>query len=418
VRRLTFLSVLVLAASSAVAADWPQWRGPKLDGSSPAKNVPTNWSVADAVWKTPLPGRSGATPAKIGDKLFVSTPDGADLYLVCHTAKTGEQNWKQKLGTGNRNLGFNSKNNFATPSPMADAEHVWILVGSGDMACFTHDGKEVWRRNITETHGPFGQDFGVGSSPVLWKDQIIFGCFQRKGEPYLLAINKKSGADEWKVMRPTDAIGESKDAYSTPTVFVHPDGKEELIVTAGDIATAHSLKDGAELWRHADLNLQKRRDYRFIVTPVCSPELVFLTACKGGPIYAVKPGGKGDVTKSDRRVWTRTKQTPDVPTPAYADGFLYILQNGVLACVDAMTGEEKWSEKVGSGSYFASPVVADGKVICVSERGKATVVKAGPTFQKLGESDLEDDVLATPIADDGRIYFRTTKSLICFGAKE
>jgi len=412
-------ALLFLVTTPVLAADWPQWRGLWLNGSSSAKNVPTKIAIAATAWQTPLPGRSGATPAKIGDKLFVSTPDGADLYLYCLSTKSGEVLWKKKIGTGNKNMGFNSKNNFATPSPMADEKHVWILVGSGDMACFTHDGEEVWKRNIPESHGPFTQDFGIGSSALLWKDTIILGVFHRKAESYLLALDKKTGADKWKVMRPTDAVGESRDGYTTPTVFVDKDGHEELIVTAGDLATAHRLSDGAELWRHGDLNLQGRRDYRFIVSPVCSPELVLLCACKGGPMYAVRPGGKGDATKSDRRVWTRNKATPDVPSPAYADGYFYILSSqGVLSCVDAPSGDEKWSQRLGSGTFFASPVVVDGKVYVVSERGKAAIVKAGPKFEKLADGDLEDDVLSTPIPDDGRIYFRTSKKLVCIEGKE
>jgi outer membrane protein assembly factor BamB len=415
VSSVSFLAVTL----SLFAADWPQWRGPALNGSSPAKNTPAKWDDSSVLWKVDLPGRSGATPAKVGDKLFVSTPDGADLYLHCYSTAKGELLWKDKIGTGNKNMGFNSKNNFATPSPMADADHVWILIGTGDMACFTHDGKEVWRRNVTKEHGPFTQDFGIGSSAVLWKDQIILGCFHRGAESWILALNKKTGEDNWKVMRPTDAVGESRDAYTTPTVFVHPDGKEELIATAGDIATAHRLTDGGEIWRHADLNLQNRRDYRFVVSPVCSPEFVFLCSCKGGPFYAVKPGGMGDITKSDRRVWTRTKQTPDVPTPAYHDGFLYMLhQNGALACIDAKTGDEKYFERIGSGAtFFSSPVVADGKVYCVSERGKAFVAKAGPTFEKLFEVELGSDMLSTIVPDDGRLYLRTAKQLFCVGAK-
>jgi outer membrane protein assembly factor BamB len=419
VKPLSSLASLIVLAGPSFAADWPQWRGPKLDGASPAKDLPVKWSTSEAVWQTPLPGRSGATPAKVGDRLFVSTPDGGDLYLYCLSSTTGEVQWKRKIGAGNRNLGFNSKNNFATPSPMADGEHVWILVGSGDIACFTHDGKEVWRRNLAEAHGPFTQDFGIGSSPLLWKDQIIFGCFHRKAESWILALDKKSGEDNWKVMRPTDAEGESRDAYTTPTVFVHPDGREELVVTAGDLATAHNLKDGAELWRHADLNLQGRRDYRFVFSPVCTPEFVVIGSCKGGPMYAVRPGGKGDVTNSDRRVWTRTRQTPDVPTPAHADGYLYVpnMQGG-LACIDAKTGEEQWLERLVAGAIFASPVVADGKIYVVSERGKVVVLKAGPMFEKLAENDMEDDVLSTPVADDGRLYFRTSKRLVCIGAKK
>src|SRR5215207_6787630 len=132
-------AALFLAAVPA-SAHWPQWRGPRGDGSSDAKDVPVRWSATEnVVWRTPLPGRSGATPALWGDKLFVSTPDGPDLFLYC-VGTGGKVEWKRKVGTGNKNRGFNSKNNYATPSPMTDGKHVWILVGSGDLACFDFAG--------------------------------------------------------------------------------------------------------------------------------------------------------------------------------------------------------------------------------------------------------------------------------------
>jgi outer membrane protein assembly factor BamB len=408
-------ALLGFFVAGVATAEWPQWRGPTFNGASPAVNLPVKWSDADIVWKVPLPGRSGATPAVWGDKIFVSAPDGKDLYLFCIDSK-GTTIWKEKIGTGNKDGGFNGKNNFATPSPITDGQHVWILVGSGDLACFTMDGTSVWKRNLIKDHGKFTQDFGIGCTPLLWKDRLIFPCIHRRAESYLLAIDKNTGADLWKVYRPTTAKAESRDAYSSPAIHEYPDGRAEIIISAADFVSAHDPKDGKETWRHGDLNLSNNHTYRIIVSPVSTPNLIYACACKGGPFYAITPGGSGDVTKTHRK-WTFTKSTPDVATPAVADGLLYLVHaQGRITCLDAETGHEYWHQRIADREYFgASPVVADGKVYLASEAGKVHVLKAGKTFEELAVNDVVDPILATPAPADGRLYLRTSKALICVG---
>jgi outer membrane protein assembly factor BamB len=401
-----------LFVAGPLAADWPNWRGPFGNGSSDAKNLPSKFAADKVKWKAPLPGRSGATPAVVGDKIFLSAPQGADLLLMCLSATDGSVRWKIKVGSGNKQVGFNSKGNWASPSPFADSEHVWLLVGSGDFVCCKHDGSEVWRTNLVERYGKFTQDFAMGATPILWKDRIFVFCCHRRAESWLAALDKKSGAEIWKRDRPTSAQEESRDGYGSPIVFSHPDGKAELVVCGGDLASGHDPQTGAELWRHADLNLQRRREYRFVTTPVQADDLLILGACKGGPFYGVRPG-MGDLTKTDRRIWTRTKMTPDVASVAVADGRAYLVHiQGTASCVDAKTGAELWSERIGSGSFFSSPIVADGKVFIANERGKLFVLKAGPTFEKISESDLGDDIFASPVPESGRLYLRTMKHLI------
>ncbi len=415
-RRLALFGLIVLLPCTLFAADeWPQWRGPTGRGASEAKDLPVQWSEDQGVvWKVPLPGRSSATPALWRDRLFVSTPDGEDLFLFS-ISTAGDVLWKRRVGTGNRVMGWNSKNNFATPSPVTDGAHVWVLIGSGDMACFDFDGTEVWHRELTKEHGPVTSDFGLGCSPLLAHDRLIFPCIQRGAESYVLAIDAKTGKDIWKIFRPTSAVGESRDAYSSPALYEYPDGRAEVILCAADVVTAYDLATGKETWRHGEINLNGNTTLRIIVTPVTTDDLIYVTSAKRGPVYAIRPGGSGDVTQS-HRVWTRLRHTPDIASPAVNDGLFFMVQEvGVATCLDAQSGDEYWSERLGTGLFGSSPLIGDGKVYVVNEQGKVYVLAADKAFKLLATNDLGDFTLASPVPADGRLYFRTEKYLMCIG---
>lgn len=406
---------LVLAAPEA--GHWPQWRGPTGQGISLARDLPIEFGPSqNLLWKVELPGKSAATPALWGDRLFVSSPDGEDLYLYC-ISTGGKILWRQQVGTGDRRMGFNRKNNFATPSPMTDGEHVWILVGSGDLACFDFSGKKIWHKSIIQEHGPITNDFGQGGTPLLWRDRIFFSCIHRGADSYLLAIDKKTGKDLWKVFRPTSAEEESKDAYSSPAIYDPPDGRPELVLCAADLVTAYDPLSGKELWRHGDINPRNNKTLRIIVTPVAGDEVIYATSAKRGPLHAIRPGGAGDVTQS-RRLWTATQHTPDVATPAVAGELLFMVQEvGVVSCLEAKTGKTLWTQRVAAGYFPCSPLIAAGHLYVTSEGGKVYVLDAGREYKLLATNDLGESILASPVPGPGRLYFRTEGHLLCFGRK-
>lgn len=394
---------------------WPQWRGAKGRGVSEARGLPVTWTAESGIaWRLPLPDRSAATPARWGQQLFLSTPNGEDVELWCVTAD-GKPAWKRKVGTGNRALGWNSKNNFATPSPVTDGKSVWVLAGSGDVACFDFEGNERWHRSLTADHGPITCDFGLGTSPLLFRDRLFVACIHRRAESYLLAIDSATGRDVWKTARPTSAIEESRDAYSTPAVYEHPDGRAEIVLCAADMATGYDFQDGREIWRHGDINLNNNPTLRIVVSPVTTPDLIYVTSAKRGPMYAIRPGGQGDITSS-HRAWTQTENTPDVATPAVYNGLLFMIQEkGVLSCLDAQTGKPHWTERLDAGYFPCSPLVADGKVYVGNEQGQVFVVAAEPKYKLLATNSLDDQILASPVPAEERLYFRTEGALVCVG---
>jgi len=415
-RRLFFACALLSFQALSFGGNWPQWRGPNLNGYADEKSLPVRWSATENIaWKLALPDFSGSTPIIWNDRIFLNIGEGADLYLLCIDRNQGKEIWKKHLGAGNMKV---RKQNMSSPSPVTDGTSVWVMTGTGMLRAFSLSGDELWVRDIQKDYGHFGLNWGYASSPLLHKDllfiQVLHGM--KTDDPsYVLAIEARTGKTRWRVVRPTDAQLESPDAYTTPALLRY-DNKEEIVVSGGDYVTGHDPATGAELWRASGLNPTQDRNNRIVASPVVADGMIYASS-RVRPLIALKAGGRGDVSKSNL-VWT-TDQGPDVPTPAIDGKYIYILNDrGILWCRDAKTGIEIYgNQRVRPGTYSASPVVADGKIYVTSEDGITTVLEAGPQFKVLGENDLSEYTLSSPAISDGQIFLRTQNFLYCIGKR-
>ena len=416
-KRLGMTSLLLCAAVAAPAAEnWPQWRGPLLNGLSNEKNLPVRWSATENIaWKLALPAWSGSTPIVWGDRIFLNVADGRDLYLWSVDRSRGTALWKQRFGAGNVRM---MKHNMSSPSPVTDGRGVWAMTGTGIIKGFDFAGKELWTRDLQAEYGRFGLLHGYGSSPLLHEDalyvQVLHGM-NTSDPSYVLRLDKATGKTIWRVERRTQARFESPDAYTTPALLRYGTSTE-IVVTGGDVVTGHDPATGKELWRANGLNPYNDGSYRIVASPVVYGDLI-VAPSRERPILALKAGGRGDVTKSNL-LWS-TNNGPDVPTPVTDGTYLYIVNDrGIMWCLDLKTGKEIYSrQRVRSGTYSASPVLADGKIYITNEDGVTVVVKAGPTFQVLAENDFDDYTLSSPAISDGQIFIRTTKFLYAIGAR-
>jgi outer membrane protein assembly factor BamB len=307
---------------------------------------------------------------------------------------------------------------MSSPSPVTDGQHVWTMTGTGVLKGFDFKGNEIWGRDIQKEYGEFGLNWGYASSPLLHDGvlyvQVLHGM--KTDEPsYVLGINADSGKTIWRVERPTDAIHESPDSYTTPALLQY-EGKTEIVISGGDYVTGHDPATGKELWRAGGLNPEKQRAFRIIASPMVRDGIIFVPTRKD-PLQAFRAGGRGDVTES-HFLW-KTRNGPDVPTPIPDGKHLYILgDQGVMYCLDAKTGTAVWGpERVVSGTYSASPVLADGKIYVTSEDGVTTVLAAGEEFKILAENDLEAYTLSSLAISEGQIFIRTEDYLYCIGER-
>ena len=409
-------AVLAMSAPALRADNWPQWRGPSLNGVSGEKNLPVKWSKTENIaWKLAMPSWSGSTPIVWGDYIFLNVAEGTDLFLWALDRTKGSVRWKQRLGGGNQRM---RKQNMSTPSPVTDGTAVWVMTGTGILKAFDFSGKELWMRDIQKDYGRFGIQWGYGSSPLLYHDalyvQVLHGM-TTDDPSYVLRIDKANGRTVWRQERPTTARVESPDAYTTPALLRYGTATE-IVVTGGDVVTGHDVDTGRELWRAAGLNPTNDAANRVVASPVVHGSLLFAPS-RERPLLALKPGGRGDVTKS--HVLWEFQNGPDVPTPVTDGTYLYVVNDrGIMFCLDARTGKEIYGrERLQSSSYSASPVLADGKIYITHEDGLTSVVRAGPKFELLAENDFDELTLSSPAVSDGQIFIRTEAFLYAIGQR-
>jgi outer membrane protein assembly factor BamB len=410
------LGVIVAATVLTSAEQWPQWRGPSLNGLSSEKNLPVRWSSTENIaWKLAVPTFSGSTPIVWGDHIFLNVSDGRDLYLWDVDRNKGAALWKRLLGSGDRRM---MKQNMSSPSPVTDGKTVWVMTGTGILKAFDFGGRELWMRDIQRDYGRFGLNWGYGSSPLLHDDalyvQVLHGM-HTKDPSYLLRIDKATGRTVWRVERPTKARFESPDAYTTPALLRYG-SNVEIVVAGADVVTGHDPASGRELWRADGLNPSNDGGNRIVASPVVYGDLIFAPS-RERPILALRAGGRGDVSKSNL-VWSFANG-PDVPTPVTDGTYLYIVNDrGIVWCLDAKTGKEVYGRaRIRSGTYSGSPILADGKIYVTNEDGMTVVFKAGPKLEVLAENDFDDYTLSSPAVADGQIFIRTSKFLYAIGMR-
>lgn len=415
-RILNLMALLLLSCTLTHADNWPQWRGPSLNGVSLEKNLPAKWTTEENIaWKLAMPEWSGSTPIIWGDRIFLNVAEANDLYLWCVDRTKGTMLWKKLLGSGNVKM---RKQNMSSPSPVTDGKTVYVMTGTGILKAFDFAGQELWMRDVQKEYGRFGLNWGYASSPLLFEDslyvQVLHGM--RTDDPsYVMRIDRTSGKTIWKVNRETSAIRESPDAYTTPALLRY--GKDsEIVITGGDCVTGHDPATGKELWRAKGLNPDNDPSHRIVASPIIFNEVVYAPS-RVRTLLALRAGGRGDITTS-HLLWS-TVNGPDVPTPVTDGKYFYIVNDrGIMWCLDAKTGTEFYGQqRLKPGTYSGSLVLADDKLYITNEEGLTSVIKAGPKFEIIAENPLNDYCLSSPAIANGQIFIRTATNLYCIGKK-
>jgi len=438
---MAWVAALAFGIGAAAQGNWPEWRGPTQNGIGEATNLPEAWSdTENIVWKTPLPSWSGGTPVIWGDRIFLTSPSqvegeslepvdgrrrdisnspgGQKLLLICIGREDGTILWQRELDEGNK---LRRKQNDSSPSPVTDGAHVWAIAGTGALVAFDMAGERVWSKNLQTEYGAFGQQFGYASSPILYNGklvlQVLHGFFT-DDPSYVLALDALTGAERWRQERPTDAVVESPDSYTTPVLLRHED-KVQVVISGGDYVTGHDPDSGAEIWRAGGLNPKKITVGRIIASPVAVGGMVYAPSRKE-PVLALRAGGVGDITTSHLAWKWDANDGPDVPTPACDGTYFYMVDDrGVITCLDAKTGSVIWGpERTARGTVSASPLVADGKIYITNEDAVTTVLAAGPAFKTLSTNPLDGEyTLSSPVVSGNRLFIRTALYLYCIGKK-
>lgn len=415
--RKRFLSLALLGAtvyflaSSAVAENWPRFRGPNAAGTAAENGVPAVWSDKDIAWQIDLPGKGHSSPVIWDDTVFVTFANeaGTNRSLRALRASDGTLVWQKDYALNP--VKMHSLNSHASSTPAVDDRGVYALWFGTEQTLVTavdHAGEELWTRKL----GPTVQFHGASVSPAVYGDMLVFSLEQmenkdgRKG--YWYGLNRSNGKTAWRLERNSKSISSSS---SVPLLYKAEDGSESLVFSSvAHGLTAVDLKTGEIVWA-MDSALPKRA----VSSPVQAGNLIVATCGVGGgpmELVAVEPPTSG--TPKGRVAYTLSgRAAPYVPSPLAVNGWLFLFgDGGQISCLDGQTGDVVWSERLRN-KFFGSPVLIGDRIYCIDRKGKVVVVRAGDAYELLGVNDLGEASHATPAVSNGRMVLRTQSRLIC-----
>jgi len=396
-KTLLLLFFLILPAS-----DWPQFRGPTGQGTSDEHGLPLNWGETTNVrWKVPIPGKGWSSPVIQGDRIWLTTAteEGKSLRAISIDRNTGAILQNVEVFRLKSAKLTNSKNSFASPTPIIDGDHVYIHFGAFGTACISQTGEILWKTRLEYDNG----QHGTGGSPVLYDDLLIISC-DGNDIQYVVALDKLTGKVRWKKSR------EGYQAYTTPLIVKLADG-DQVISPGAFRAVSYDPRNGKELWQ-----VTYGEGFSNVPRPVYGDGLVFIcTGFQQPSLLAVRIDGKGDVTKS-KVAWKLDRGVPLTPSPLLVGNELYLVtDNGIATCIDAKTGKENWRARLG-GNHSASPIYADGRIYFLSEEGESVVIAPGKELKHLATNQLDGRTLASMAVAGGSIFVRSETHLYRIGS--
>jgi outer membrane protein assembly factor BamB len=420
----------------APAANWPGLRGPDGSGVAAEKNLPLHWSTNDNVrWLVPLPERGNSTPAVWGGRVFITQAitAGSRRMVMCFDRRTGKLLWQSGV-TWNEKEPRLGDNPPCTPSPVTDGRRVIAWFGSAGVHCYDFDGRELWHRDL----GQQAHQWGYAASPVLYRDLCLLN-FGPGDRSFVIALDKKTGRTAWKFDIPilgpdidarklggpdtnvykgaTAKLSEIAGSWATPLI-VPAKGHDELVVALPLRLMAFAPRTGERLWNCDGPNIGAYG------SPFHGDGFVGYGGCGfRNTLMAVRPGGRGDVTKT-HRLWFQELANSQTHLGAGVifQGHIYLVNTaGIAECFDLKSGKTIWTERLPStgamGSSWSSPVLAGDRLYVSNRNADVFVLKAGPKFDLLAVNSIGGERMNSSLAiSDGEIFMRTDKSLWCIGS--
>jgi outer membrane protein assembly factor BamB len=438
-KRLAALSAMILAASTHAGdfateklGNWPDWRGPLVNGTAPKGDPPMTWDEKTNVkWKTALPGRGSSTPIVWGDRVFVLTaidtgrqarpedlpkPDPKfevktkppttyhQFVVLCFDRQTGKERWRQIAAEAVPHEGYQPTHSYAAFSPTTDGKHLYVSFGSRGVFCYDLDGKQIWKRELGWMHTRLG--WGEGASPALHGDALVVNWDQEAGSFYA-CLDARTGETRWKIER------DEVTTWATPPLVEHK-GRTQVIAPGTKHVRSYDLKDGSLIWTGGAMTVN------CIPSPLAANGVVYvMSGYRGAVAYAISLDATGEV--GDKLVWTYQRGTPYVPSPLLVGERLYFTQGNepILTCLDIKTGKPLIDRQrlPGLSSIYASPACAAGRIYITGRDGTTLVVKQADKLEVLATNRLDDPIDASPAVVGKQLFLRGEKYLYCVESK-
>ncbi len=407
--RVAFVLCLAcsFAASVAFSAEnWTQFRGPRGDGLTAETGLPVTWSETENIaWKTPIHGRAWSSPVIWEDQVWMTTAteDGKELFAVCVDRNSGKIVHDIKVFDIAEPQFCYSLNSYGSCTPAIEAGRVYVHFGAHGTACLdTGSGQVLWTRQDLKCN----HFRGPASSPILYGNLLVV-AYDGYDYQYVVAFDKRTGQTVWKRDRNIEygtENGDMKKGYGTAKV-IEVDGIQELVYPSAGATIAYVPETGAEIWRinHGGMNACN--------PPLLGHGLLYLNTAAGGfRLFAMRPGGTGDLTKTNV-VWKTSQGVPTRSSTVLVDDLIFMVaDNGVVTCLDAMTGERVWNKRL-EGEFSASPICAEGRIYFSNHEGQTFVVAASRDYELLATNTLDAGCMASPAVYGKAIYLRTKQAL-------
>ena len=415
--------------------NWHHWRGPDANGVSTTAKPPLQWSPTNNIqWKAPVEGNGSSTPIIWGNKLFILTaintgevnptlprpedqpkrvfgithPNTSyEFVVLCLDRYTGKVLWRQTATKLIPHEGAHRDNNFASASPTTDGERLYCWFGSAGLFCYDLDGNKLWERNLGKIK--MGASLGEGCSPVVHEGKIVI-VRDHSRQSSIEVLNAKNGKLLWMVER------HEKNAWATPAIVSHS-GKIQVITTASGKVRSYDLNSGKVIWKCAGLTGNA------IPCPVIEDDTVYcMTGYKGYSLMAIPLNAKGDITGSNKILWTKRRGTPYVPSPILYDGLLYFTQSNqaLLSCVNAKSGKTyiDRTRLKGLTNIYASPVGADGRIYLNDRSGVTLVLKRSRELNVIAKNELGEQIVSSSALAGNQLLIRGRRFLYCISEKK
>ena len=411
------LSLLLTVSlnSALVAADWIRFRGPDGTGISNDQRVPVTWSESrNLKWKTSLPGAGSSSPIVVGERVFVTCFSGQDdsleRHLVCVSKDDGSVVWSKSIAAvqpEDEYNGYLTEHGYASNTPVTDGERVYAFFGKSGVLAFDLNGKQLWRVDVGKESS--NRRWGSAASLVLYKDSVIVNASEESQS--IRALDKKSGREIWSAPAASLEL-----AYGTPTLVPFDNGRTDLVIGVPSEVWGLNADTGKLSW-YAETNLTGN-----VCPSVVADEgaVYVFGGYRSSGSHAIRLGGKGDVTDS-HMIWS-SRNSSYVATPLLHNDHLYWVDDrGQAFCVEAKSGELAYRQRLrgvssGGRPFYASPILAGGKLYVVSRWDGTFVFEAKPEFEQVAQNRFasdESDFSATPAVSNGQLFLRSGKFLYC-----
>ena len=429
---VALLSTALMGKHAAAEAlpSWSQWRGPAGQGHAPAaKDLPRVWSESENIaWKTPVEGKGWSSPvldrgriwlttavetplseaekaerlAKVENSSSLQVSGPVSLRAVCLDAATGKRLHDIELFRQSQPDPIHSLNSYASPSPILDGGRLYCHFGTnGTAAVDAATGAILWSHTLQKIK----HENGAGGTPVLFGNRLIFDC-DGSDQQYIVALDTATGEVAWKTERSGERNPEPqlKKAYGSPIV-TEVDGRTVLLSTGADWLYAYDPTDGRELWKQAYGVL----GFSIVPRPIVGHGMAFISTSFMQPELLAVKLPTGDALPEI--AWRVKKSVPNIPSPILVgDEIVMVSDKGVATCLDADSGEVRFSERLG-GNFCSSPLYADGRIWVGNREGQTFILTPGKEFHVEATNQLDGEIMATPIAVGPALFLRTDKAV-------